>query len=71
MVHGMSCATCLTRTRRARPKSPCAQVQQGWVQLQLRAEPVAENVERYSRLFADYVALYPALKPIMHRLQEA
>ncbi|WP_213881609.1 FGGY-family carbohydrate kinase [Pseudomonas sp. dw_358] len=48
-----------------------AQVHRGWVELQRRAEPEADNVRLYSRLFADYVALYPALKPIMHRLQEA
>ena len=48
-----------------------AQVHKGWVELELRAEPQADNVALYSRLFADYVALYPALKPIMHRLQEA
>lgn len=48
-----------------------AQVHKGWVQLERRAEPQAENVALYSRLFADYVALYPALKPIMHRLQGA
>ncbi len=47
------------------------QVHDGWVQLERRAEPAAQNVALYSRLFADYVALYPALKPIMHRLQEA
>ena len=46
-----------------------AQVHKGWVELEMRAEPKAENVELYSRLFSDYVALYPALKPIMHRLQ--
>lgn len=48
-----------------------AQVHRGWVQLQRRAEPRAEAVALYSRLFDDYVALYPALKPIMHRLQGA
>jgi xylulokinase len=48
-----------------------AQVHKGWVQLERRAEPQADNVALYSRLFADYVALYPALKPIMHRLQGA
>jgi len=48
-----------------------AQVHRGWVQLQRRAEPQADAVALYSRLFDDYVALYPALKPIMHRLQGA
>ena len=47
-----------------------AQVHRGWVELKLRAEPRAEQVALYSRMFVDYVALYPALKPIMHRLQE-
>ena len=45
------------------------QVRKGWVELELRAEPNAENVALYSKIFAEYVALYPALKPIMHRLQ--
>jgi sugar (pentulose or hexulose) kinase len=47
------------------------QVRRGWVQLEVRAEPDAERAALYSRLFADYLALYPALKPIMHRLQGA
>jgi len=46
-----------------------AQMDKGWVQLQLRAEPGAENVQAYDRAFADYLKLYPALKPIMHSLQ--
>lgn len=41
----------------------------GWVQLQLRAEPKVENVEAYDRAFAEYLKLYPALKPVMHGLQ--
>jgi xylulokinase len=45
------------------------QVRKGWVELELRAEPTPENVALYSTVFADYLALYPALKPIMHRLQ--
>jgi xylulokinase len=47
------------------------QVHKGWVQLRQRAEPQPRNVALYDQLFADYVALYPALKPIMHRLQGA
>ncbi|KGE65729.1 MULTISPECIES: FGGY-family carbohydrate kinase [Pseudomonas] len=46
------------------------EMDQGWVQLELRAEPKAENVEAYDRAFAEYLKLYPALKPIMHSLQE-
>ncbi|MCS4313053.1 xylulokinase [Pseudomonas sp. BIGb0381] len=41
----------------------------GWVHLALRAEPKAENVEAYDRVFAEYLKLYPALRPIMHNLQ--
>lgn len=48
-----------------------AQVHRGWVQLRPRAEPQPERVALYSRLFSDYVALYPALKPVMHHLQES
>ncbi len=41
----------------------------GWVHLALRAEPKAQNAEVYDRVFAEYVKLYPALRPIMHNLQ--
>ena len=41
----------------------------GWVQLALRAQPKRENVEVYDQAFAEYLKLYPALKPIMHNLQ--
>jgi xylulokinase len=47
------------------------QVDEGWIELRLRAEPKAENVARYDATFAEYLNLYPALKPIMHRLQQA
>lgn len=47
------------------------QVSRGWIELRQRAEPQPANTTLYTRLFEDYVALYPALKPIMHRLQEA
>ncbi|WAT26582.1 FGGY-family carbohydrate kinase [Pseudomonas sp. GXZC] len=46
------------------------EMDKGWVQLELRAEPKMENVEAYDRAFAEYLKLYPALKPIMHSLQE-
>lgn len=46
------------------------QMEQGWVQLELRAQPVAEHVQAYDRAFADYLTLYPALKPVMHSLQK-
>lgn len=45
------------------------QMDTGWVQLQLRAQPKRENVMTYDRAFAEYLKLYPALKPIMHNLQ--
>jgi xylulokinase len=47
------------------------QMDQGWVQLQQRAEPIAGNVAAYDHAFADYLRLYPALKPIMHSLQQS
>jgi ribulokinase len=46
------------------------QVDEGWIELRLRAEPIAENVGRYDVAFTEYLNLYPALKPIMHRLQQ-
>ncbi|EED41846.1 xylulose kinase, partial [Enterocytozoon bieneusi H348] len=45
------------------------EMDKGWVHLALRAEPKAENVEAYDRVFAEYLKLYPALRPIMHNLQ--
>ncbi|NWB58710.1 FGGY-family carbohydrate kinase, partial [Pseudomonas sp. F1002] len=45
------------------------QMEKGWVQLELRAEPEAGNVGVYDRAFASYLELYPALKPVMHSLQ--
>ena len=45
------------------------EMDKGWVQLELRAEPKEENVEAYDRAFGEYLKLYPALKPIMHTLQ--
>jgi xylulokinase len=46
-----------------------AQMDKGWVQLELRAQPKRENVVTYDRAFGEYLKLYPALKPIMHSLQ--
>lgn len=46
------------------------QMEQGWVQLERRAQPIAENVATYDRGFANYLRLYPALKSIMHSLQQ-
>jgi ribulokinase len=48
-----------------------ATVQRGWVAQQVRAEPDAAAHARYGGLFAEYVALYPALAPVMHRLRAA
>ena len=45
------------------------EMDKGWVQLELRAQPKRENVMTYDRAFAEYLKLYPALKPIMHSLQ--
>jgi xylulokinase len=47
------------------------QMEKGWVQLELRAEPEAGNVGVYDRAFTRYLELYPALKPVMHSLQNA
>ena len=44
-------------------------IDKGWVQLALRAQPKRENVAVYDQAFAEYLKLYPALKPIMHNLQ--
>lgn len=41
-----------------------------WVDLVERARPRPEASSRYRDLFAQYVALYPALKPIMHALRD-
>jgi xylulokinase len=41
----------------------------GWVTLVERAKPDAERQKLYAERFGVYVDLYPALKPIMHRLQ--
>jgi xylulokinase len=45
-------------------------VQRGWVQPVQRALPDAAAHARYSALFEQYVALYPALRSVMHRLRE-
>ena len=45
------------------------EMDKGWVHLALRAEPKSESVEAYDRVFAEYLKLYPALRPIMHNLQ--
>jgi ribulokinase len=44
-------------------------VRRGWVQTRQRAVPDSKAHARYSALFEQYVALYPALKPVMHRLR--
>jgi xylulokinase len=43
--------------------------QGGWVKLIERAQPDAERFALYAERFGVYTDLYPALKPIMHRLQ--
>ena len=45
-----------------------AEVRRGWVQPVQRALPSAEAHAAYTAYFEQYVALYPALKPVMHRL---
>ena len=44
-------------------------VRRGWVTPVLRTEPAPEAHAAYNALFAQYVDLYPALKPAMHRLR--
>jgi len=46
------------------------QVKRGWVQPTPRASPRADAHRRYAALFEQYLTLYPALKPVMHRLRE-
>ncbi len=45
--------------------------QQGWVTLIPRAVPEAAAVAAYQHAFGLYCDSYPALKPIMHRIQNA
>ena len=44
-------------------------VRKGWVSPVLRCTPNPEAHAAYNDLFAQYVDLYPALKPAMHRLR--
>ena len=46
------------------------QVRRGWVQPVPRAVPRPDAQRRYDALFEQYVALYPVLRPVMHRLHE-
>ncbi len=46
------------------------QVRRGWVTLVARTEPDAQRHALYQTRFAVYRDAYPALKPIMHRLQD-
>ena len=46
-----------------------AAVRRGWVTPKPRALPRAAAHAAYNELFAQYVDLYPALKPAMHRLR--
>ncbi len=45
-------------------------VAQGWVQPRARASPRADVHRHYAALFEQYIALYPAVRPVMHRLRE-
>lgn len=47
-----------------------AAVRRGWVTPVRRAMPDPAAHARYDALFEQYVALYPALKPVMHRLRD-
>ena len=41
---------------------------EGWVDLRERSSPRPHEQAVYAKLFAQYVALYPALRPVMHAL---
>jgi xylulokinase len=45
--------------------------QGGWVTLIERAQPDAARLALYEKRFGVYTDLYPALKPVMHRLQSS
>jgi ribulokinase len=45
--------------------------QRGWVTLVERAQPDAARMSLYEQRFGVYTDLYPALKPVMHRLQSS
>lgn len=45
------------------------EAERGWITLVERARPDAERQKLYTQRFGVYADLYPALKPIMHRLQ--
>jgi xylulokinase len=45
------------------------EAQGGWVTLVERAQPDAVRMALYEQRFGVYTDLYPALKPVMHRLQ--
>lgn len=45
------------------------EAQGGWVTLVERAQPDAVRMALYEQRFGIYTDLYPALKPVMHRLQ--
>lgn len=46
------------------------EVRRGWVRPVPRASPDAKAHRRYAELFEQYIALYPAIKPVMRRLHE-
>jgi ribulokinase len=45
-------------------------VRRGWVQPTARASPRPAAHRRYAALFEQYVALYQAVRPVMHRLRD-
>ncbi|MGH8781074.1 FGGY-family carbohydrate kinase [Paraburkholderia sp.] len=47
------------------------EAERGWITLVERARPDAQRQQLYAERFGVYADLYPALKPIMHRLQPA
>ncbi|MBT2304647.1 hypothetical protein J7E70_29950 [Variovorax paradoxus] len=47
-----------------------ADAARGWVRLLDRARPVQAAQLRYEKLYAQYVALYPAIRNVMHALKD-
>jgi xylulokinase len=45
-----------------------SELQHSWVRPARTIEPNLANAARYNEYFAEYVALYPAIKPSLHRL---
>jgi len=47
-----------------------AEALRGWVHTAERARPAADALARYDAVYAQYLAAYPALRPVMHALRD-